>query len=291
MRLKILGLALTLAGCSTSIEPPRHEPSANPSGENVFSHQLLDQVLSKYVDGAGRVDYRELQAHPEDLDRYYAQIAACSPDSHPERFPDEPSRFAYWINAYNAAVLKTVITYYPIDSVSDVSGPPLSGLVSPQIGFFYFQKLTFGGLKINLYNLEHEIIRARFPDPRLHFAINCASAGCPRLPQRAFHGDGLDDRLEAEARLFVNEPRNLRIDEATQTMHLSSIFDWYREDFLALLRQRYPQNPTPDLLDYARLYLTPGRLEALDQAEAQGYRLQFVAYDWRLNDQMNDQGH
>ena len=258
---------------------------AAPAADGVFSHDLLDQVQSRYVDDAGRVDYRALQAHPEDLDRYYAQISARSPDSHPDLFADEPARFAYWLNAYNAAVLKAVITHYPIAAVSDVSGPPLSDLISPQIGFFYFQKLIFGGLKINLYNLEHEIIRARFPDPRLHFAINCASAGCPRLPQRAFRAAGLDTRLEAEARLFVNEPRNLRIDDATRTIYLSTIFDWYQDDFLEHLLRKAPNDATPDLLDYARLYLTPGRLAALAQAEAQGYQVRFVPYDWRLNDQ------
>jgi hypothetical protein len=282
MRLLFAVAPLLLTACSTTITPA---DLSTVLPDSTFSHRLLDEVLAMHVDDLGRVDYAALKAHPETLDRYYALVARYSPDSHPELFPHEASRFAYWINAYNVAVLKAVITNYPITSVSDVSGPPFSGLLSEQIGFFYFQKLVFGGVKLNLYDLEHEIIRQRFPDPRLHFAINCASGGCPRLPRSAFHGAELEDELEREARRFVNEQRNLRIDDEARIIHLSSIFDWYRDDFLSHMVQANPQIADADLLDYARLYLRPETMDAVDRARAAGYGIQIIAYDWRLNDQ------
>lgn len=277
-----LGSAV-LSACSTTISPTHHGPPDLGSGG--VTHELLDQVQQRYVDDRGRVDYAGLQAQPEALDRYYGLIATYSPDSHPEAFAGEDSRLAYWINAYNAAVLKTVITYYPITTVSDVSGPPLVSLVSDQSGFFYFQKLVFGGDKISLYHLEHEAIRKSFTDPRIHFAINCASLGCPRLPARAFTSAGLQAELEHETRRFLNEDRNLRVDDEERAVYLSSILSWYEEDFLGWYRQAHPEVPEPGLLDYARLYLEPDRRASVERAQAGGYEVRIVPYDWRLNDQ------
>jgi hypothetical protein len=282
IRLLLALIPLLLSACSTTISPAGHVGSAPDS---TFSHELLDEVLSAHVDEQGRVDYTALQAQRQTLDRYYALIAAFSPDSHPELFGGETAALTYWINAYNAAVLQAVLANYPITSVGDVSGPPLAGLVSDQIGFFYFQKLVFGGEKLNLYNLEKEVIRKRFPDPRIHFAINCASGGCPRLPRTAFRSENLEAELEREARFFLNEERNLRIDDGTRTIHLSCILDWYRQDFLRWMQEARPESADPDLLDYARLYLTEERRAALDQAEAAGYKVQPIPYNWSLNDQ------
>ncbi len=282
MRLLIFFAPLLLSACSTTISPAE---LAATEPDSTFSHNLLDQVLGTHVDTEGRVDYAALKARPERLDRYYALVAAYSPDTHPHLFADESARLAYWINAYNTAVLKAVISNYPIGSVSDVSAPPLAGLVSDQIGFFYFQKLVFGGVKINLYDLEHEVIRKRFPDPRVHFAINCASGGCPRLPRTAFHAADLDAELDRETRFFVNEARNLRIDDAAKLIHISSIFDWYRTDFTDWLTSSHPEMVDADLLDYARLYLGADARTSLDRAEAAGYQVRAIPYDWSLNDQ------
>ena len=95
----------------------------------------------------------------------------------------------------------------------------------------------------------------------------------------------MEDELEREARRFVNEQRNLRIDDEARIIHLSSIFDWYRDDFLSHMVQANPQIADADLLDYARLYLRPETMDAVDRARAAGYGIQIIAYDWRLNDQ------
>ena len=122
-------------------------------------------------------------------------------------------------------------------------------------------------------------------DPTTHFAINCASLGCPRLPDRAFTPGGLQQELERETRRFLNEDRNLRVNDREKAIHLSSILQWYEEDFLGWYRDTHPEIADPDLLDYVRPYLVEEKRDAVARAEAAGYEVRFVAYDWRLNDQ------
>jgi hypothetical protein len=263
-----------------TIEPAGDAPQAETAGP--FSHELLDQVQQRYVNDEGRVDYRGLRADPEKLDTYYQLVATYSPDSHPELFPSEHDRLAYWINAYNAATLTAVLSEYPITSVSDVKAPRILFFAPDKSGFFYFRKLLFGGESYNLYNLEKEVIRGRFPEPRIHFAINCASNGCPRLPQRAFTSDQLEQQLETEARRFTNEPRNLRFDHEQQVLHVSSIFAWYEEDYVAWYREKYPEGDA-SLVNYLRLYLAEDRVAELDRAV--DYEVRAMEYDWGLNDQ------
>jgi len=161
----LLILLLGLQACSTAIKPTVEIARIEPNSQ--FSHQLFNEVLGEIVDSEGRVRYNALVANPKKLEAYYSQIAAFSPDSHPERFATEDARLAYWLNAYNAAVLMTVLEHYPISSVKDVK-PPRVLLFLPDIaGFFVFQKPIFGGDKINLYDVENKIIRNRFDDPRI----------------------------------------------------------------------------------------------------------------------------
>jgi hypothetical protein len=177
-----------------------------------FSHEDFDRVLYRFVDDQGRVDYAALKRDARDLERYYLFLSAYSPDSHPALFPTESSKLAYWLNAYNAAVIKTVLTYYPLSSVGDIKPPLLLFFLPQQSGFFLFQRATFGGSTTSLYFLEHWVIRRRFADPRVHFALNCASRGCPRLPRQAFTAEHLDEQLDHETRKFLAEERNFTIN-------------------------------------------------------------------------------
>lgn len=273
-------LVLLLAsGCSTAIHP---RDALAPPRPATFSHADLDRVQSRFVDAEGRVDYAALAREPGDLERYYALLAAYSPDSAPHLFPTPEAELAYWIDAYNASVLVTVLRYYPIPSVTAVPTPFPPSLVSDKIGFFYLQEVTLGGEETNLYDLENSVIRGRFREPRIHFALNCASLGCPRLPQHAFTADQLDRQLDEETRRFFAEERNLRIDHAARVVHLSSILDWYEQDFTGWYAIRHP-GTTPVLLDYVALYVDPERREEMLRARA--YDVEFVPYDWSLNDQ------
>ena len=273
-------LGWIVMGCTT-IHPVMvaDEP---PADRDIFSNERFDRVLERFVDQRGLVDYSELRNDPNDLEAYYRTVATYSPDSHPDLFPDAKHILAYWINAYNVGAIKTVLTYYPIDSVLDVKTPALLFFLSDKAGFFFFQRLTFGGKTTSLYYLENQIIRKRFDDPRIHFAVNCASLGCPRLPQRAFSGDDLDRQLDHETRLFLAEERNFKIDHNEKAIYLSSIFQWYEKDFTNWYRRTYPGRPA-DLLSYIDLYLTTEKSAELRKI-ADSYDVRFVPYDWRLND-------
>ena len=278
--LLLVALVGIMAGCTT-IKPASEAllPVAPPDS---FSHDLFDKVLQRFVDENGRVDYTDLAGDATDLDRYYRLLATYSPDSHPQMFPTTADQLAYWINAYNAATIKTVLNYYPIASVADVR-PPLIALILPdKSGFFLLQRQILGGRKISLYGLENGIIRKRYVDPRYHFALNCASISCPRLPAEAFEASNLEMQLERETRRFLSESRNFSIDHADQRIYLSAIFDWYEADFIRWTETRQP-GTQGSLLAYIRPYLSEDRQAELDAADGR-YQIHFLPYDWGLND-------
>ena len=136
-----------------------------------FDHAPWDRVLKTYVTEKGRVDYAALKANPGDLNQYVKQIAERSPVSDPDGFPTRDSQLAYWINAYNALVMKAVVDNWPTKSVRN-----LGKLYS----FFWGRKFIAGGKEYTLDNIE-DILRKKLAEPRIHFAIVCASNSCPRL--------------------------------------------------------------------------------------------------------------
>ncbi len=267
-------------GC-TKIEPTTFtdEQVVEP---RILSHASFDRLLQRFVDHEGRVNYSALKQDSRDLDQYYHLIATFSPDSHPDLFPSESHKLAYWINAYNATAIKTVLTYYPISSVLDVKPPAALFFLSEKSGFFVFQRLTYGGKTTSLYYLGNGVIRERFQEPRIHFALNCAALGCPRLPRQAFSGEDLERQLDQETRKFLSEARNFRIDHSGKTIYMSSIFKWYEDDFLNWYQKNYSESKA-SLVNYIALYLTSDKAAELKEHGNQ-YALRFLPYDWGLND-------
>lgn len=251
--LPALVLPLALAACGRTIRPAAvaPDPGAYP------------RLLRERVDERGRVDYPALAADRARLDAAYAWFAA-------ER-PGRDDRLAFWIDAYNLAVLVGVVSLAPEPSVLDVASPFPLGIVAPAgAGFFYFTDFVIDGRETNLHDLEHEVIRGRFADARIHFAINCASAGCPRLERRPWQEGDLDRRLDAATRRFVADPRQVRIDPAGRRVLVSPIFDWFREDF-------------GDVLGFLVRHAGGERRAALARAKEEGWELAFFEYDWSLN--------
>ncbi|MCK5202390.1 MAG: DUF547 domain-containing protein, partial [Desulfobacterales bacterium] len=240
LRLILLFFIFVMFGC-TKIEPTTFtdEQVVEP---RILSHASFDRLLQRFVDHEGRVNYSALKQDSRDLDEYYHLIATFSPDSHPDLFPSESHKLAYWINAYNATAIKTVLTYYPISSVLDVKPPAVFFFLSEKSGFFVFQRLTYGGKTTSLYYLGNGVIRECFQEPRIHFALNCAALGCPRLPRQAFSGEDLERQLDQETRKFLSEARNFRIDHSGKTIYMSSIFKWYEDDFLNWYQKNYSES-------------------------------------------------
>jgi Protein of unknown function, DUF547 len=239
-----------------------------------FDYAPLDQVLSSYVDPAGKVNYRALKQNRVPLDRMIEQIERASPENAPGLFPDRDAKLAYWINAYNSWILRTVVDHYPITSITKTGRIPY--------GAFFIMRVTLGEKKMTLRSLENDIIRGRFHDPRIHFAINCASISCPPLAPRVYRPETLDHQLDEAARVFINDYRNVTLDESRHKIVLSKIFDWYATDFKGALALKGKKDPT--VVDYLKLYLTPERRQMLERMA--GDQINFHEYDWGLNDQV-----
>ena len=240
-----------------------------------FSHHLFDQVLRTHVDSLGRVDYAALKAARTSLDAYLDSLAQYSPDRHPERFPSPDHELAYWINAYNAFVIRGVIDAYPVKSVKDIKAFN---------GFFRRMRFKAGGEELTLDEIENRIIRPRYQDPRIHFAVNCGATSCPPLENRAFIGANLDTQLDAAQKKFFRAPQHLRLDRENNRLHLSKILDWYGEDFTRWYPRDRGTPPTePSLVDYLILYLPPDAADFLRQHP--DVEISFNHYDWSLNAQ------
>jgi len=235
-----------------------------------FSYNDWQGVLENFVDDRGFVDYAGLRADREALDRFLQQLRAKGPESTPELFPEREDRLAYYINAYNALVFQGVLSLDP--DASTVWGFSKTGY-----SFFARMKVELDGQEMSLKRLEDDLVRAGFKDPRIHAALNCASAGCPRLPREPFLAETLDDQLDAAMEEFVSEERNCSLDRAAGTVTLSKIFDWFRQDF-----EDFPQplgQGGGELIDYINRYRS-----ANDQIPAD-LKVMFSSYDKSLNRQ------
>lgn len=238
-----------------------------------FDHMPFDEVLRTHVDERGYVDYATLQANSTTLDAYIDSLGRVSPKSHPERFATEADRLAFWINAYNALTIRGVLDAYPVGLVKDIK------ILS---GFFNRTWYNVGGRSYTLNDIEHGVLREAFLDPRIHAAINCASASCPRLESRAFLPEEIDARLEAAMRTFLNEERNVSVDVDAGKVRLSKILEWFEEDFLRWLEEeRAVKNA--HILNYVILYSKEAQRTALTSIRRPEVR--YIDYDWSLNDQ------
>ena len=255
--LLVLGLLVMKAGTARA-----HE----------FDHSAWDRVLEKYVTETGRVDYAALKADSGDLDRYAQQIAARSPVSHPQVFPTRESQLAYWINAYNALVIKAVVENWPTKSVRR-----LGKLYS----FFWARKFVAGGKEYTLNNIE-DILRKKLAEPRIHFAIVCASNSCPRLQREAYTPENTERLLDEATRFYVNEPRNLRIDVAHNRVTLPNILGHYHEDFENYVRAHNAAATGHAQVDYIRLYANVANRTLLEKVE--NPKVDHFGYDWGIND-------
>ncbi len=252
---QIFGLFLVsfLVGCA-SVPAPR-VVNANASGAPPYS--AWARVLQKHVDAQGRVDFAAVAADRADLDEFVAYVYTTAPANRPALFPSAAHVLAFHINAYNALAMHKVIA----------TGIPetLAGL--RKVSFFALGKVQVGDEAISLYDYENKVIRA-LNDPRIHFALNCMSVSCPRLPREVFLPEALDAQLDRETRAFFAEARNIRVDDQKQVVILSAILKFYPEDFLRV---------APSLTAYANRYREVGIPD--------NYKVEFADYDWTVNKQ------
>lgn len=236
---------LFLSACSTTVKMPSASPNIKKSPMEAWT-----EVLKKYVNDKGEVNFEGLRDNRADLDHYVAYVSSYDPSS-----LDIKTKIAHHVNAYNALSMYAILAADIPESLSGFK----------KVKFFYFTKMTIGGQVMSLYTYENEIIR-KLGDERIHFALNCMSVGCPRLPQKPFTGAKLDQEFEAEALEFFAEERNYRIDHANKTVYLSEILDFFPEDFKAR---------SGTLIKYANIYAK--------EKTPEDYKVKFTPYDWTVN--------
>lgn len=245
-----------------------------------FSHQLFEDLLKTYVDGAGELDYDAWHESPDDerrLNEYLATVSLYSPENAPERFSTRNDALAYWLYAYNAYVIRSVLDHWPLNSVTDVKAPVE---VVKGFGFFYRQRYLFGGKAYSLYAVENAKVRAEFRDARIHFVLNCGSESCPVLRPELPTGGALEDLLQQASVEFVSDERNVHIDHANKRIVLSRIFKWFEKDFIRDLQKR--GLPTENgVVSYVASVSNEEQRNELQLAS--DFDVVFSDYDWSVN--------
>lgn len=272
--------------------------SADTGGEE-FGYESYAAVLDKHVDGAGLVDYAALKKQPEALHKFVRAMAAVDHETY--RAWPQDAKSAFWINAYNALTLKVVIDNYGLDERRVETGLiPNPGYPRNSIRQIsgVWDKIQFlvMGRKLTLNQVEHGILRGQndelverygeFDEPRIHVVLVCAAMGCPELRGEPYVGEALDEQLDDEARQFLTNPAKFRIDRDAGTVYLSSIFEWFGEDFVS---RHLPEAGFGDrsgaeraVLNFAAGYLADDDAAYLTSGD---YTLEYLDYDWSLNQQ------
>nr|WP_262914591.1 DUF547 domain-containing protein [Pontibacter vulgaris] len=231
------------------------QPAANQLKAN---HILWTQLLQKHVEPNGNVSYKGFIQDKAKLDMYLAQLSKGIPD---EKTWSTEEQLAYWINAYNAFTVKLIVDNYPVKSIKDLNGK----LAVPLINTVWDKKFfKLGGVAYSLNNIEHDILRRKFKEPRIHFAINCASRSCPVLRREAYTAAKLELQLTEQTRLFLNDPTKNRI--TPEKPKLSSIFNWFSSDFTK------NGSLVSFINQYAKVKIKPGA------------EITYLDYDWSLNE-------
>lgn len=237
---------------------------AAAKAQKTFDHSAFGALLRAHVRAGGSVDYEGLAKRRGQLDRYVRRLARAKLNE-----LNRSEQMALWINAYNAFTIQAVLGRYPqLKSIRDIRGVWKRRIYS-----------VAGGL-YSLGEIEREVLRKQFGDARIHFAINCASAGCPVLRGEAYTGAKLETQLNRAARTFLNSRRGMRLrieagrgGKKVLIVELSQIFRWYRDDFPA---------GGAGLVGYVKRYASGENQKLLDRY-GNSARITFFRYDWSLN--------
>ncbi len=227
-------------------------------------HTDWGSLLGKYVHD-GLVDYASWKRQgTAEVNNYLASLSSlCAAD---ERAASRDERLAFWINAYNAFTVKLILDHYPVGSIRSIGWLPQAAF---KIKFIPMPGLGKGNLSLD--EIENDILRKELQEPRIHFAVVCASKSCPKLRSQPYRADAVSLQLEQAARDFIQDPSKNRYDVAKRTFYASSIFKWFRGDF---------ERAKGSLAAFIGQYAQPDVAAALKQGNV---RIEFLDYDWSLN--------
>jgi hypothetical protein len=256
--------------------------AASPLQAGGIDHELFGGLLATEV-SEGMVDYRSIKEDPSVLLEYLRELESLPADEY-EAW-DRETKIALWINAYNAITIYGIVKNYPIEYGGFLARRRFPQSSIRQIGDFWDTEFSdvMGG-KVTLNDIEHEILRKEFGDPRIHFSLVCAAMGCPLLSGEAYTGERLDGQLEDDARRFINNSDKVRLDREENRIYLSSIFKWYAEDFSYEGDEEWVTRYNKS---HRGVISTVVRYIDGDSAEyirASSPKIEFLDYDWSLNE-------
>jgi len=230
------------------------------------THKLFGDVLRKYVIN-GLVDYKNLK-NDNQLDKYLTQLSKTKPDK-----LSRNEKLAFWINAYNAFTLRIVAENYPVESITELhTGGKIIGYL---LGKTVWDKefISINNKKYSLNDIEHKILR-KMNEPRIHFAIVCASISCPELLNEAYEADKIVKQLEGQTIKFLADKSRNRFDVKNRIVYLSKIFDWFNEDFgksdekvLKFVSQFIPEDISSDI-----------------KSNISKWNISYNNYNWNINE-------
>ena len=243
----ISSAGLSSKGLPTN-EAPEELPSTTANSEVNVDHSEWNTLLEKHVSSEGLVDYKGFMKDRAQLNGYLSKLSAMKPT----KDWSVQEQLAYYINIYNAYTVDLILNNYPTKSIKDIDGPWTKDIV------------PIGDVKISLGGIENSILR-KMNEPRIHFAINCASISCPKLLNEAYTASKINEQLDRVTKEFVNSDKN---EISKNSAKLSSIFDWYKKDFT---------EDGKTVLDYVNKY-SDVKVDA-------GTSVTYKDYNWNLNEQ------
>ncbi|MBD2724412.1 DUF547 domain-containing protein [Hymenobacter armeniacus] len=221
----LLAISAAVAAASSAAPAnaarPGHAVAAGTATAAV-DHSAFDKLLKKHVNDKGLVDYKGFKADEKTFNQYLDLLSKNKPSSS----WCKQEQMAYWINAYNAYTIRLILDHYPVESIKDIGSKIKIPFVTTPWAIKFF---SIGGEKMSLDNIEHGTLRKKYDDPRIHFALVCASMSCPRLRNEAYTAAKLDSQLDDQGRDFLNNPAKNKIGKGSA--QLSKYFDWYKGDW------------------------------------------------------------
>lgn len=247
---------------------------------NDFDYSSYAEVLKRTVEN-GLVDYSSIKNDPGLLNEFMVQLESVNADNFAEWTVNEQT--AFWINAYNAVTLYGIVLHYPIEYGGIIARLRFPQSSIRQIGKFWdtvFVKVM--GRDVTLNDIEHEILRKQYDDPRIHFALVCASIGCPDLINVIYDPESLDEQLDQVSEMFLQQDKGMVLDRDANRLNLSSIFEWYAEDFLLPANKLGDYNDDERrIINFVIRYISESdRKYIIDQKPD----VRYLDYDWSLND-------
>ncbi len=249
-----------------------------------FNYEPYATVLEKYVDDQGMVNYQKLKSNPENLKTFMANLDLLERARYGQWTDNK--QIVFWINAYNAITLKVIINHYPIEA-SLIGGFLYPSNSIRQISGVW-DEITHPvmGEEMTLDHIEHEILRKKFNEPRIHMALVCAAKGCPILRNEPYTGDELDSQLEDQSKRFLSNPKKFKIDRQQNKVFLSSIFKWFGKDFVPKYgtNEKFTGHSKVEraVLNFISQYLSSEKSEYIEEAD---FSIEYLSYDWSLNEQ------